>query len=102
MESAVDKVDGHAAGIRGRSKLLFGNADRLQVAAAVANSPGVVHAQELSDALGISPPRVRTQLMAFTSAGLMTRLPRNQNIQSYERNEDPFWSLALRLVESWG
>jgi hypothetical protein len=89
--------------LRGRSKQLFGNADRLQVAAAVARtSSGVVHAQELSNRLGISPPRVRTQLLAFVAADLMIALPREGNIQSYERVDDEFWDMAAGLVDRWG
>jgi DNA-binding transcriptional ArsR family regulator len=87
--------------IRQRSKRLFGNADRLEVALAVAESSGLVHAQELADRLSISPPRVRAQLLAFVEAGIMRALPRTSLIQNYERIDDPFWSLVSELVLSW-
>jgi DNA-binding transcriptional ArsR family regulator len=88
--------------IRKRSKLLLGNADRLDVAAAIGrSSSGVVHAQELADVLRISPPRVRTQLLAFTSAGLMRLLPRQGMTVDYERVDDPFWDLVVRLMDAW-
>jgi hypothetical protein len=87
--------------IRQRSKRLFGNADRLEVAQAVAESSGVVHAQELADQLGMSPPRVRTQLLAFVGAGIMQILPRHGLVQNYERIDDPFWSLVSDLVLTW-
>ena len=89
--------------LRRRSKQLFGNADRLEVAAAVAHSEsGVVHAQELATALGISPPRVRAQLLVFVEAGVMTMLPRSTNIVNYERVPDPFWNMILEIVDGWG
>lgn len=94
------RVDNRAA-IRLRSKRLFGNADRLEVAVAVAQSTGVVHAQELADDLGISSPRVRAQLLAFAEAGLLHILPRTGLVQNYERLEDPFWSAAVELVAAW-
>jgi hypothetical protein len=87
--------------LRDRSKRLFGNADRLEVAVAVAQSSGLVHAQELAEQLAISPPRVRTQLLAFVDAQVMRSLPRSGHIQNYERLDDPFWETIDRLVEEW-
>lgn len=88
--------------VRARSKLVFGNADRLQVAAAVARaSSGVVHAQEISTLLGISPPRVRSQLLALSAAGLLRQLPRHGMTVDYERVDDPFWDAASALEEHW-
>ena len=90
------------ARLRGRSKQIFGNADRLEVAAAIARTEsGVVHAQELADELGISPPRVRTQLLALTAAGLMRLLPREGLVQNYERLPDPFWDVIADIVDAW-
>jgi hypothetical protein len=86
--------------LRDRSKRLYGNADRLQVAYAVAKSSGVVHAQELSDALSISPPRVRAQLLTFVEADLMRALPRSGHTQNYEILTDPFWAATVRYVEA--
>ena len=88
--------------LRARSKQVFGNADRLEVVAAVAQSrSGVVHAQELADSLGISPPRVRTQLLALTEAGLMRLLPREGLTQNYERVKDPYWEAMSSIVDAW-
>jgi hypothetical protein len=92
---------GSRTDIRRRSKRLFGNADRLEVALAVAESSGLVHAQELADRLGISPPRVRAQLLAFVDADLMRVLPRSGLVQNYERIEDPFWEFVGQLVHTW-
>jgi DNA-binding transcriptional ArsR family regulator len=97
----ANRIDsGTRARIRQRSKRLFGNADRLEVALAVAESSGLVHAQELADQLGISPPRVRAQLLAFVAAGIMRVMPRSGLVQNYERIDDPFWSLVSVLVPS--
>ena len=87
--------------MRDQSKRLFGNADRLEVAYAVARSTGLVHAQELADELRISPPRVRAQLLAFADAELLQILPRSGSVQNYERLEDPFWTMIDALVEAW-
>jgi len=103
--SAAGKADrtgsDSRAQLRQRSKRLFGNADRLEVALAVAESSGLVHAQELADRLRISPPRVRAQLLAFVEAGVMRVLPRDGLRQNYERIDDPFWSMITDLVPRW-
>jgi DNA-binding transcriptional ArsR family regulator len=87
--------------LRDRSKKLFGNADRLEVAYAIAESSGLVHAQELSERIGISPPRVRTQLLAHVDAGLMTELPIVGQVKNYERVDDPYWTHIQQLVDAW-
>jgi DNA-binding transcriptional ArsR family regulator len=87
--------------LRDRSKKLFGNADRLEVAYAIAESSGLVHAQELSETLGISPPRVRTQLLAHVDAGLMRELPLVRQVKNYERVDDPYWPHIQQLVDAW-
>jgi hypothetical protein len=96
----IDKLSSREQ-LRERSKRLFGNADRLEVAAAVAKSSGLVHAQELSESLRISPPRVRAQLLAFVEAGIMQTLPRSGLVQNYERVDDPFWHEIGTLVDAW-
>jgi hypothetical protein len=89
--------------LRHRSKVLFGNADRLEVAIAVArSSSGVVHAKELANELNIDAPRVRTQLRAFVEAGVMVLLPRHGQTVDYERRPDPFWAGVETIVTEWG
>ena len=101
-DPAIRKVGPDSrAEIRRRSKRLFGNADRLEVAIAVAASSGLVHAQELANQLAISPPRVRAQLLVFVEADLMRALPRSGQLQNYERLPDPFWDLIPELVRAW-
>lgn len=84
------------------SKLLLGNADRLDVAAAVArSSAGVVHAQELGRALDLTPSRVRAQLLAMVDAGVLTLPPRVGRTVDYEREEAPFWDAIRLLDKAW-
>src|SRR6202035_4987631 len=87
--------------LRDRSKRVFGNADRLEVAYAIARSSGVVHGQELHIQTSISPPRVRTQLLAFKEAGLLRELPLERQVKNYERLDDPYWEAIAALVEAW-
>ncbi|HYV15246.1 MAG TPA: hypothetical protein VE972_04435 [Conexibacter sp.] len=88
--------------LRKRSKVVYGNADRLEVAYAVMQSSSrVVHAQELAQTLGITASRVRAQLLALVDAGLMVMLPRTGQTQDYERLDDPFWDSVSAIVERW-
>lgn len=90
--------------LRAMSKTVFGNADRLEVAEAVADSPsGVVNGQELHERLGISPPRVRAQLLALRDASLVRALPKVGLRQDYELidREDPFWALVSQVAKAW-
>ena len=89
------------ARLRRKSKLLFGNADRLEVCYAVTRSSGLVHAQELANELGISPPRVRAQLLALAAADLLDVLPRSGQTQDYERRDSAFWPAIELMVEGW-
>jgi DNA-binding transcriptional ArsR family regulator len=102
MEPTARSADGTRRRLRDRSKRLLGNADRLEVAAAVARASGqLVHAQGLANELGITAPRVRAQLLAFTEAGLLELLPKNGQIVYYQRHDDPFWDAARALHAAW-
>jgi DNA-binding transcriptional ArsR family regulator len=101
MEQTARSADGTRSRLRDRSKRVLGNADRLEVAAAVARADGFVHAQGLATELGITAPRVRAQLLAFTDAGLMELVPRDGQIVYYHRLDDPFWEAAGALHAAW-
>jgi DNA-binding transcriptional ArsR family regulator len=101
MEQTAGSADGTRGRLRERSKRVLGNADRLEVAAAVARASGLVHAQGLANEVGITPPRVRAQLVAFTEAGLMELVPRTGQIVYYNRLDDPFWDAARALHAAW-
>jgi DNA-binding transcriptional ArsR family regulator len=96
MDMNLDEQRRH---LRRMSKLLFGNADRLEVAAALADPERhVVSASELAFDLKIAPSRVWTQLRTFAEAGLLEAMPRTGNTVYYIRRDSPFWTLALTLV----
>jgi hypothetical protein len=102
MEQTARPPSGARSRLRDRSKRVLGNADRLEVAAAVARASGdLVHAQGLANELGITAPRVRAQLLAFTDAGLMRVLPRDDRIVYYAPLDDPFWAAARDLHAAW-
>lgn len=86
--------------VRALSKLIFGNADRLEVAAAIAREPeAIVNGDELANQLTIAPNRVRAQLLAFTEAGFLSPVPRVDRRVYYERRASPFWDLVLAVLE---
>lgn len=104
MENAAVLGEVGRGRLRSMSKTLFGNADRVEVAEAVARSKsGVVNGQELHELLGISPPRVRAQLLALCSADLLRQLPRVGQRLNYEvvNRHDPFWGLVSEVATAW-
>ena len=86
------------------SKLLLGNQDRLEVAAAVARSEDrMVNATDLGLELGLAQPRVRKQLVVLEEAELLERMPKAGDVkQWFRRRESPFWDACLMLYEDWG
>jgi hypothetical protein len=88
--------------LRERSKLVYGNRDRLQVAVAVARSDsGLVNATDLAEETGLVNTRVRAQLIAFAEAGLLEAMPPDAGKRWYSRVESPFWRQCLDLAEEW-
>jgi hypothetical protein len=84
------------------SKALFGNQDRLVVAAAVATAdPGSIFGRHLADQIGIVDARVGPHLAAFERADLLVRLPKLGGDQRvyFERRDSTFWPLCERLCE---
>jgi DNA-binding transcriptional ArsR family regulator len=84
------------------SRLLFGNQDRLVVAAAIAGAEhGTIYGRNLAEQIGITDNRVGLQLKALAEAGLLTRLPQigGDRIVYYERVESVFWKLVGSLAE---
>jgi DNA-binding MarR family transcriptional regulator len=87
------------------SKALFGNQDRLVVAAAVAEAePGELFAQRIGEMLGLPDNRVGPQLARLEAAGLLTRVPRvgSERRQHFERRESAFWELCVALCRELG
>jgi DNA-binding MarR family transcriptional regulator len=90
--------------IRERSKLVFGNVDRLEVAAAVARAePGAIFSRALAIELGWPDNRVQKQLKQFEAAGLLNAMPSvgGERRVYYERAESSFWRAAERLCDEW-
>ena len=88
--------------LRERSKAVFGNRDRLEVAAVIAESEdGLVNATDIAASLGLANPRVRAQLLAFTEAELLSPDSGADVKRWYVRKDSPLWQACLDLVEEW-
>jgi DNA-binding MarR family transcriptional regulator len=83
------------------SRLLFGNQDRLLVAAVIADAEaGSIYARNIAEQIGITDNRVTPQLASLEGAGLLTRLPKfgGERRVYYERAESSFWTLCADLA----
>jgi len=88
--------------IREKSKALFGNSDRVQVALAIGQSKdGLVNATDLAAELGIVNNRIRAQLLAFVEVRLLSPAPPGPGKRWYVRAESGFWDTCQKLAEAW-
>jgi hypothetical protein len=88
--------------VRMRSKGLFGNLDRLEVAAAIAaSSDRLVNATDLQWDLKIATNRIRAQLVALRDLGLLRGPMPDARKRYYMRVESPFWECCLSLYNDW-
>jgi hypothetical protein len=88
--------------LRARSKLLFGNRDRLEVAAAIAaNDDALVNATEFQWKLGIANNRIRAQLIALAELDLLTDGTTDGGKRWYLRLDSPMWECFAWLYEQW-
>lgn len=87
-------------GIRSRSKAMFGNKYRLEVAAAVGDSGGVLYARDIARILGVSDNLVFAVLKQFEEAGMLQDLGRVEGQQQhyYARADSFFWDACSRLL----
>ncbi len=86
--------------VRGFSKTVLGNMDRLEVCAAIARSPdGLVNATDLQEELGLAQSRIRNQLVALAEGELLSAFPRTAGKQWYKRGDSLFWEACLALYE---
>src|SRR5688572_11431918 len=84
------------------SKLVFGNQDRLIVAAAVADAePGSIFARSLAQSIGIPDNRISLQLRQLADADLLVALPKvgGGNRIYFERRNSAFWELCVQLCQ---
>jgi hypothetical protein len=90
--------------LRKKSKALFGNRDRLEVATEVARSESAaVNAADLSYALRLPNNRVRAQLIALASVGLLEAMPHDGTTGRvwFIRRQSQFWSACVELTDAW-
>jgi hypothetical protein len=86
--------------VRRKSKILFGNSDRVQVADAIHRSEdGAVNATDLASELDLPNPRVRAQLLAFAEAGLLTPHVKGPGKHWYLRAPSMYWAACHALME---
>lgn len=103
MDNAVEEASQiGGSGLREQSQLLFGDADRLEVALAVARSDhdvvDVVDVRE--DLYGWPNGRVLAQLNALARAGLLQAVPADDAAASrYARKPARFWDACIELDE---
>jgi DNA-binding IclR family transcriptional regulator len=89
--------------LRHRSKVLFGNADRLETVLHIARSDdGLVSATELVEACGMAQNRARAQLLALADAGLLDMAPRGPGPgrNYYLRRSSEIWDAIVRFAEA--
>lgn len=88
--------------VKVRSKLLFGNAHLLEVAALIAQMPADVRPLEVQREVDLVPSTVHRSLKRLLSADLLVQLDREpgEREQRYARVEHPFWDAALTLRDS--
>jgi hypothetical protein len=91
--------------VRDRSKLLFGNRDKLEVLSAIGGlTDQALCAADIESRVGLANNRVRAQLIILAKLGLLIALPRGrgERIQWYQRVPSPLWSASAALYEEWG
>ncbi|HET9592312.1 MAG TPA: hypothetical protein VFP17_05280, partial [Solirubrobacterales bacterium] len=77
--------------MRNRSKALFGNRDRLEVAVVIAHAlDGMVNATDLSREIELPNNRARAQLLSLREAGLLDVMPTTLGKKWYRRRQHPF------------
>lgn len=84
-----------------RSKLLFGNQQRVRIAAAVARAEGdLVHALEISQNAGVAHNVASSQLKEFVLAGVMEDGPSvaGQRFRYFRRLPSCYWRLSAELL----
>lgn len=86
--------------MRTRSRALFHNAYRLEVSAAIAAHEGDFYVRELAEALSIPDQRVRDNVQALESGGLLAEVSpaRGRVPRLYRRCTSSYWDLSVKLI----
>ena len=89
--------------LRMQSKTLFGNRDRLEVVVAIARAESdAVNAADLAYLLGLPNNRIRAQLQALASVGLLEAMPRDGSGRIwFIRRQSGFWTACVELSDAW-
>lgn len=91
----VDRVEAGSdvTAVRHLSRVLFGGAQyRLEVAAAIARSDGIVNAADLAHELSLAAQSVHKEIQLLERAGLVARTDRAGGRRVYfTRLESPYW-----------
>lgn len=87
------------AQLRSLSRSAFGQAYRLEVMLAIAESPdGLVTQSELAQQLGVSVSNVQGPVASLVSCGLLTEMPRGDSRSRYLlRNRSAAWDWAREM-----
>lgn len=88
--------------LREHSKRVFGNQDRLEVAAAIASVElGKVNATDLHQDVGLAVNRIRAQLLALVRLGLLEKAGRDDGKRVFKVMDrgDRFWRFATAEYE---
>jgi hypothetical protein len=88
--------------VRERSKRLFGNKDRLEVAVAITRvALGKVSATDLGRDLDMAVNRIRAQLLALEALGLLAKTGDEDGKRMFQRtsDEDRVWGFAVGEYE---
>jgi IclR helix-turn-helix domain len=86
------------------SRAAFGQAYRLQVMLAIADSEdGLVTLSELARSIGTATSNVQAPLRSLIECGLLTEMPRGDSRSKFLlRNPSPAWDWARHLYEQAG
>ncbi len=88
--------------VRERSKRLFGNKDRLEVAVAIKRvALGKVSATDLGRDVDMAVNRIRAQLLALEALGLLAKTGDEDGKRMFQRtnDDDRFWGFAVGEYE---
>ena len=86
--------------LRDKSKRLYGNRYRLEVAVAVGRAAETFYLAEIARKIGADDPPVRNILLDMVDAGLLRALKGKRGAAKfYERRPSRYWAMAETMLE---